>query len=118
MKDLDRNPGSARAPVQPHISFVTETRPAPQTDAPIQETQFPYNTGSLALRFVVIDEAPDIGLFTHYSIDRFTRDSIDRMTADLQTVLEKIAEDSSAKISKLAGLPFACQADAFPAGVK
>ena len=33
MKDLDRNPGSARAPIQPHISFVTETRTDLRPDA-------------------------------------------------------------------------------------
>jgi len=118
MKDLDRNPGSARAPVQPHISFVTETRTDSQVDAPLQETHFPYNTGGIALRFVVIDELGDIRLFTHYSIDRFTSESVGRMLVDLQTILGKIAENPSAKIADLAAIPFARQADALPVIVK
>jgi non-ribosomal peptide synthetase component F len=104
MKDLDRNPGSGRSPIQPHISFVTETRADLQPDAFIQETELPYKTGGLALRFVVIDDLQDIRLVTHYSIDRFDRETVDRMLADWRQIVGKIVKTPSAKVSDFAAM--------------
>jgi non-ribosomal peptide synthetase component F len=104
MKDLDRNPGSGRAPIQPHISFVTETRMNLQPDALIKEAEVPYKTGGLALRLVIIDSRQDIQIFTHYSVDRFSAEKIDRMLADWQQIVRKILETPTAKISDFAAI--------------
>jgi amino acid adenylation domain-containing protein len=104
MKDLDRNPGSGRAPIQPHISFVTETRPDFQLDALIQEAEVPYKTGGLALRLAVLDNRQDIRIFIQYSEDRFSCESIGRLLADWQQIVRKIVDTPSAKISEFAAV--------------
>jgi hypothetical protein len=104
MKDLDRNPGSGRAPIQPHISFVTETRPDSRLDALIQEAEVPYKTGGLALRLAVLDNRQDIRIFIQYSEDRFSCESIGRLLADWQQIVRKIVDTPSAKISEFAAV--------------
>jgi amino acid adenylation domain-containing protein len=104
MKDLDRNPGSGRAPLQPHISFVTETKADPRPDALVQEAEVPYKTGGLALRLVIIDRKDDIQIFTQYSADRFSAAAIERMLEDWQQVVRKMVEAPGAKVSEFADL--------------
>src|SRR5262249_23322180 len=102
MKDLDRNPGSGRAPLQPHISFVTETRMDLQPDALIQETEVTYKTGGLALRLVIIDNGQDVQICTQYSADRFSAEKIDRMLSDWQQIVRKILKTPAAKVADFA----------------
>jgi non-ribosomal peptide synthetase component F len=112
MKDLDRNPGTGRAPMQPHISFVTETRTEPQSDL-IEEAEVPYKTGGLALRLVIIDERESIRIFTQYSSDLFSGESIGRTLADWQQIVRKMVNDPAARIVEFAAV---VQPGALPAG--
>jgi hypothetical protein len=112
MKDLDRNPGAGRAPMQAHISFVTETRTGPQGDL-IEEAEVPYKTGGLALRLVIIDERESIRIFTQYSADLFSGESIGRALADWQQIVRKMVNDPAARIADFAAV---VQPGALPAG--
>lgn len=104
MKDLESNPGSRRAPVQPYISFVTETQTASGLNALIDEAKFPYRIGRLALKLVVVDSRDDIQLFIRYAADRFSAESICRMMADWQQIVQKIIDIPSAKVSEFAAV--------------
>ena len=104
MKDLLSDPGASRAPIQPHISFVTETQTDSQLNAFIDETKFPYRIGRHALKLVVIDNGQDMLTMVRYSADRFSGESVERMMADWQQIVQKIVETPSSKVSELATL--------------
>jgi hypothetical protein len=104
MKDLESNPGAARSPIQPHLSFVTETQTESQMNAFIEETRFPYRIGRLALKLVVIDSREDIQVFIRYSSDRFTAESISRMMTDWCRIVQTIADGSTRTIGEFAAV--------------
>jgi hypothetical protein len=104
MKDLAGNPGSRRSPVQPHISFVTETQSEQQMNAFIDETRFPYRIGRLALKLVVIDTREDIQVFIRYSSDRFGGESMERMMADWRRIVKAIADGSAGTVGEIGAL--------------
>jgi amino acid adenylation domain-containing protein len=104
MKDIERDPGAGRSPVQPHISFVTETQTESQLNAFIDEAKFPYRIGRLALKLAVIDHGQDILIMVRYSADRFGGESIDRMIADWQQIVQKIVDASLTKVSEFAAV--------------
>ncbi len=104
MKDLESNPGAARSPIQPHLSFVTETQTESQMNAFIEETRFPYRIGRLALKLVVIDSREDIQVFIRYSSDRFTSGTISRMMADWCRIVQTIADGSTRTIGEFAAV--------------
>jgi len=103
MKDLISSPGSGRAPVQPHISFVAETQTESGIDALMKEAELPYRIGRLALKLMVIDSGQDLRLLTQYSVDRFSEPDIRSLLADWQQVAKKIVENPSASVPDLVG---------------
>jgi len=104
MKDIVSDPGAGRSPIQPHISFVTETQTESQLNAFIDETKFPYRIGRLALKMVVIDNGRDMLTMVRYSADRFSGESVERMMADWQHIVQKIVDAPSTKVSEFATL--------------
>jgi non-ribosomal peptide synthetase component F len=100
MKDIQNDPRVRRAPIQPHISFVTETETESQLDAFLRKTEFPHRTGGLALNLVMIDNQQDTRMIIEYSADRFTRESIGKMMADWQQIVRTIVDSPSAKVSE------------------
>jgi hypothetical protein len=104
MKDLTSNPGAGRAPVQPHISFVTETRTDSKADAPIKDCEFPYRVSRLDLNIVLTDTGGDLQMIVQYSADRFTSESIGRMMADWQQIVRRMIDAPSGTLAELAAL--------------
>ena len=102
MKDLVSNPGAGRSPIQPHISFVTETRTGSGPDSVITTTEFPYRISGLALNLVLVDSGQDVSVTVQYSADRFSHDNIRRMMADWQQMIRMILVAPATKVSELA----------------
>jgi amino acid adenylation domain-containing protein len=102
MKDLVSNPGAGRSPIQPHISFVTETRTDSESDSVIKTTEFPYRISGLALNLVVVDSGQDVCVTVQYSADRFSKDNVRRMMADWQQIIRMILVAPSTRVSELA----------------
>jgi non-ribosomal peptide synthetase component F len=104
MKDLTSNPGSRRAPVQPHISFVTETRAPSKADAPIKDFEFPYRVSQLDLNIVLTDSGDDLQMIVQYSAVRFTSESISQMMADWQQIVRTMVDAPSRTVAELAAI--------------
>jgi hypothetical protein len=100
MKDLQSNPGGVRSPIQPHISFDTETHT--QRKALVEEPKSLYRIGRLALKVVVIDNRQDIQILIQYSADRFSSESIAQMMGDWGQIVQTIVDASATKISEFA----------------
>jgi hypothetical protein len=100
MKDIQNDPGARRAPIQPHISFVTETETDSHLDAFLRKTEFPHRTGGLALNLVLVDNQQDTRMIIEYSADRFSRESIGKMMADWQQIVRTIVDSPSSTVSE------------------
>lgn len=102
MKDPTSNPGSRRPPVQPHISFVTETRAPSKADAPIKDFEFPYRVSQLDLNIVLTDSGDDLQMIVQYSAARFSSESISQMMADWQQIVRTMVDAPSRTVAELA----------------
>ncbi|HEU5375489.1 MAG TPA: amino acid adenylation domain-containing protein [Ktedonobacteraceae bacterium] len=104
MKDLTSNPGSRRAPVQPHISFVTETRAPAKADAPIKDFEFPYRVSQLDLNIVLTDSGDELQMIVQYSAARFSSESIGQMMVDWQQIVRTMVDAPSRTVAELAAI--------------